>query len=157
MMGTGKTTVGVVVADLIGRPFVDIDSLVMERTGKTIPELFDEGEPVFRSWERRIIAEMVEARPSVISTGGGAVMLQANVDVMGRTGRLVLLTAPTETIIRRVSSDPSRPLGGDRAAIEALAAIRRETYEAVADCVVDTTSRDVHEIAEEVAACATIK
>lgn len=156
MMGTGKTTVGVLVAELTGRPFVDVDVVVMERSGRTIPELFDDGEETFREWEAEAIREIAGNGPSIIATGGGAVMSQTNVDTMRASGHIVLLTAPIETIVARIEMDSTRPLATSAEAVESLARLRRSTYEAVADCVVDTAHLDIHSVAEEVFQCVPI-
>lgn len=156
MMGTGKTTIGAIVAEQSGRPFIDVDSAIMERSGETIPELFAQGEDVFRRWESTVIAEIAPQPSAIVATGGGSVLATANVEHMQSTGRIVLLTASTDTIESRIGDDPSRPLAGDADAIAALAELRRETYRAVSDTVVDTDGRDLDDIAEEVLRCVPI-
>ena len=74
MMGTGKTTVGALVAQQLGKPFVDLDTEVMVATGKTIHDLFAEGEEMFRSAESAVLIAAANRTPAVISTGGGAVL-----------------------------------------------------------------------------------
>jgi shikimate kinase len=71
-MGVGKTSVGRELAGLLDRPFVDTDSIVQERSGRSIPELFAEGEPVFRRWERAAVREALAMPACVIALGGGA-------------------------------------------------------------------------------------
>lgn len=153
MMGTGKTTVGVLVAERLGRPFIDIDSSIMEHTGRTIPELFADSEEVFRRAESDQIETASLSSPAVIATGGGAILLATNVEIMRSTGTTVLLTAPVDVIVGRIGTDTNRPLARSEEALEALAELRMATYLASSDHAVDTASRLPGDIAEEVIAC----
>lgn len=156
MMGTGKTTVGAIVAERLERPFIDIDTQIMTTTGKTIPELFDAGEQAFRAVESQAVALASAAQPSVISTGGGAILATANLDLMKATGVTVLLTAPVETIMDRIAGGNDRPLAPDHQAVASIAELRRETYLAAADHAVDTVGLGPVEVAEEVMRCVVI-
>ncbi len=153
MMGTGKTTVGVLVAELAGMAFHDIDAEVMQATGKTIPELFGEGEAVFRSHESAAIERASLLSPMVIATGGGAVLASKNVETMRATGTIVLLTATVATIVDRIADNDDRPLAKDPEALDAIARLRLATYTGASDHVVDTEARDPHDVAQEVYAC----
>ena len=153
MMGTGKTTVGVLVAELAGMAFHDIDADIMQATGQTVPELFAEGESVFRSHESAAIERASLESPMVIATGGGAVLASTNVETMRATGTIVLLTATVETIVERIADSDDRPLATDPAALDAIARLRLATYTGASDHVVDTEGRDPHDIAREVYAC----
>ncbi len=153
MMGTGKTTVGVLVAERLQRPFVDLDTEVMVATGRTIPELFSEGERVFRDAESAALVAASHGSDSVISTGGGAVLATKNLEVMRKTGVTVLLTASTDTIMDRIEHGPDRPLASNRDAIAAIADLRTSIYLEASDHAVDTEGKDVHAVAEEVLAC----
>jgi shikimate kinase len=154
MMGVGKTTVGAIVAERLHRPLLDTDGIVMESTGRTIPELFEESERVFRAHERSAVVVAAGHGDAVIATGGGAVLDPPNAEVMRSTGTIVLLSASTDEIVRRVARhDEHRPLATDPERIGHLNAQRRARYEAVADHTVDTTDRTPAEVAEEVLAC----
>lgn len=155
MMGTGKTTIGALVAERLERPLLDTDTMVMVSTRRTIPELFAESEARFRTHEREAIERASRAAPSVISTGGGAVMDPINVEVMRRTGSVILLTADPGTIADRLAGERAgRPLAGSAGQLEALGERRAAAYAAAADHTVDTTGREPGDIAEEVLACA---
>ena len=153
MMGSGKTTVGHKVADRLGVPFIDSDDEVMVATGRSIEELFSESETVFRGVEREIISRIASLDNHVVATGGGAVLDQENVNVMRSSGTTILLDAGPQTLSARLSGTDDRPLltGGDD--IARIAAARAGVYAASADVVVDTTDRDIEEVAEEVARC----
>lgn len=153
MMGTGKTTVGAMVADRLGRPFVDIDTEIMATSGRTIPELFEEGEPVFRSLETAAIHSASLREPAVISTGGGAVLAKVNLEAMRATGVSILLTASPATITDRIGSASNRPLATSPDTVAAIAELRRETYLAAADHAVATDGLGPVEVAEEVLRC----
>jgi shikimate kinase len=152
MMGVGKTTVGALVAERLGLPLVDSDGMVMERTGRTIPDLFDDGEEVFRSAERAAIAEIASAADCVVSTGGGAVLDDANVAAMRSAGRVVLLRADLPELIDRIAGGKGRPLATAPSDIGVIAEARATRYREVADHTVDTSGRSPEEVADEVVA-----
>jgi shikimate kinase len=155
MMGSGKTTIGGIVAEHLSMPLVDTDAVVMERSGRTVSELFAVSEETFRSEERSAIEELASGPPSVISTGGGAVLDDANVRAMRATGVVVLLEAAVEVLEARLVGDGTvRPLiesGGDLASI---AMSRSERYRDASDHAVNTEDRSIQEIAEDVVRCA---
>ena len=153
MMGTGKTTVGAVIAERLSLPLVDTDAEVMTTTGKTIPELFAESEESFRSVESSVINALADGAASVISTGGGAVLDQANVEVMRGTGRVVLLETSPDDLEDRLDLDGSRPLLGTRDDIRRIAEERLDLYRSASHHRVTTDDRSPTEIADEVLAC----
>jgi shikimate kinase len=155
MMGTGKTTVGAIVAELLSLPLIDADAEVMERSGRTIPELFADSEATFRRWEADVILTISEGPRSVVSTGGGAILDPRNVLLMRNTGTTVLLTSDSDELDRRLqeSNDAERPLHDDLSSLKRLQAERRLAYAAAADHTIDTTDLDQHTVAEKVMAC----
>ncbi|HUC36014.1 MAG TPA: shikimate kinase [Acidimicrobiales bacterium] len=156
MMGAGKSTVGPLVASRLGWSFVDTDQVVEHDTGKTVRELFAEGgEKLFRAEEARALAGVLALRaPTVVSVGGGAVMLPGNRTIIGSSGTVVWLRAAPRTLASRVGDGASRPLISTEAeTLEALARIeseRRPLYEEVSDAVVDTDVIDAGEVAGRV-------
>lgn len=156
-MGTGKSTVGRLVAAALGRELVDMDAVLESRAGCTIAELFRrQGEAHFRRLERALVVELAARSGLVIAAGGGAVLNPANLDDLQRSGLVVCLTADPETILRRVEREAHRPLlaGGDpRARIDALLAARRAAYAAVPHQL-DTTGLTPEAVAERVLALA---
>jgi shikimate kinase len=153
MMGTGKTTVGALVAEQLTRSFMDLDTEIMLHTGRTIPELFEAGEERFREMESMVLARLAEGDPSVISTGGGSILRPSNVEIMRRTGTLVLLTASTAEITARIRDADDRPLATDTSALSDLAISRTASYEDAADVTVDTDGKSPDVVAEEVVMC----
>ena len=150
MMGTGKTTVGAIVAEQKELPLYDTDAIVMEMTGRTIPELFAESEEAFRSAERDAVAACAGRDDGVVATGGGAVLDDRNVSLMRRTGRIVALHADPATIGQRITHDGSRPLIADDQDIVEISERRTPLYRDVAEVVIDTSDKDVAAVAEEV-------
>ena len=154
-MGTGKSATGRRAAARLGREFVDMDAVIGERAGCSIPEIFDrEGEAHFRKLERALASELAGRQDLVIAAGGGVVLNPANLRDFERTGVVICLTAAPEAILRRVSGRSHRPLlEGDEKArrIQELLEKRRPLYEAIARRV-DTTDRRLDEVVELVLA-----
>ncbi len=111
-MGTGKSTLGRLLAKRIGYQFVDTDAAIEKRAGKTISELFrDRGEAVFRRLEAELAKELSRRQGLVIATGGGLVMNPGNVAALQQTGTIICLTASPDEILARVSKQGDiRPL-----------------------------------------------
>jgi len=134
-MGTGKTTVGRLLAARLGMEFVDADDVIVAREGRAISDIFaSSGEPYFRAVERKVVSGLAARRGLVVAAGGGVVLNQANLDDLGRDGFVVCLTAEPATVLSRVQQDTSRPLlaGDDKLSrITALLEKRRPLYDAV--------------------------
>ena len=147
-MGSGKTRLGKRVARRLGTAFVDTDRLIVDEHGP-IADLFDtHGEPHFRALERIAVARAL-AEDAVVSLGGGAV-LDAETRSLLADSPVVLLTVTPEAVAARLE-DGRRPLV--RGGIEDWTRIyeaRRETYESLADVVIDTSNRPMDHIADEV-------
>lgn len=133
-MGTGKTTVGRLVAARLGYELVDTDAVIVERFGPIADIFAERGEEEFRRIEREVAADLATRDRLVISTGGRLLLDPVNADVLGGTGRVFCLTASVDTILARVAPDGvavGRPLlaGGDaRERVVALLAERAEGY-----------------------------
>ncbi|MBN1122131.1 MAG: shikimate kinase [Anaerolineae bacterium] len=132
-MGTGKSSVGRLVAKKLSLDFVDADSVIVERAGKTIAEIFaDDGEPAFRALEAEVCRELAHQPDLVIALGGGALL---NTETRARfesTSLLVCLQASLDEIIRRVGNDPSRPLFSvDREKTQRLLDSRADMYNSI--------------------------
>ncbi|MBT8346295.1 MAG: 3-dehydroquinate synthase [Desulfofustis sp.] len=112
-MGTGKTTVGKMLAKKLGREFIDTDDLIEKRQGLTIPEIFDQlGEVAFREMEAEIAKELGQSKGLVISTGGRLMLDPANVEALSVNGRVFCLVATPQEILSRIEGDTDhhRPL-----------------------------------------------
>jgi shikimate kinase len=153
LMGAGKTTVGERCAELLDRPFLDTDELVVAAAGVPFDVLWAaEGEQGFRVRERIAVADAVASpQPLVISCGGGTVLDPDNRRGLRTRGVVVWLDAPAAALASRLAGDAARPLlaGGDRTAtLERLAELRAPAYEAAAHLSVDTEGRTVDQVAE---------
>ena len=143
MMGVGKSTVGRFLATRLGRGFADTDVEIARWRGLPIPDIFRlEGEPTFRGYESQVVRDLATYHDLVISLGGGTVLSDANVADLSLTSVLVLLDAPTEVLVERLTVEAEaggRPLlEGDVAErVATVHAQRAERYRAVADHVVD--------------------
>jgi shikimate kinase len=104
---TGKTTIGRLLAEKLGWPLVDTDTLIQQKAGRNIKEIVAAGGwPEFRHLERNVVAEVAAADRQVISAGGGAILDEANRSALRRGGKVVLLTASAEKIWQRMKADP---------------------------------------------------
>ena len=156
-MGTGKTAVGKTLAQRLGREFVELDALIEQKAGKTIPEIFQrEGEVAFRELEIEVTKEVSRKKNVVIACGGGIVLNQINIDRLKKENLIVYLTASLEIILKRTSSDKNeRPLltANDKALqVKRLLQFREPFYERAADITIDTTELDINSVAEQIMA-----
>ncbi|MDA3902203.1 MAG: shikimate kinase [Desulfuromusa sp.] len=115
-MGTGKTTVGRLLAERIGYKFFDTDALIEAQIGQTISKFFQtQGEAAFRKLESELVEKLAQQKELVIATGGGLVLNPGNVAVLGATGKIICLTAQPEEILARVAKQQDvRPLLQER-------------------------------------------
>ena len=133
-MGTGKTTVGQLLAEQTGMPLVDMDAAIEQRAGKPITEIFaQDGEPHFRALERDIARELAVQEGQIVSTGGGIVLNLDNITDYEKNGLVVCLLASPETVLDRVKHDATRPLlaGDKQEKIIQLLEARKPLYEAI--------------------------
>ncbi len=153
-MGTGKTTIGQILANKLGRPFVDIDQKIEVESGMTISEMFRlYGEPYFRERERHMIAAVSRYENIIIATGGGAILASENIRNLKRNGTVICLEALPEIIINRLGKDGTRPLLNlpDRDQVVAkLLQERSCRYHQAADFSIDTSLFSPQEAAEEI-------
>ena len=150
-MGSGKTTVGHLLARRTGRDFVDLDAEISHAAGRTIPEIFaEEGEPRFRDMEQEALAAaLVRSDAAVISCGGGAVLRRENREALGET-RTVFLSEDLDVLYARTRG-PARPLKGvSREDFARRYAERLPLYREVADLVIRAEGRGPVSMAEEV-------
>ncbi|NLO05525.1 MAG: 3-dehydroquinate synthase [candidate division WS1 bacterium] len=141
-MGTGKTTVGRLLAQRLGIGFVDTDEVITEGEGRSIPDIFAQhGEEHFRELEARAVASVSAGGPRVISTGGGVLLREENLRALHDAGPIICLNADAETILERTRGDVSRPLlqtEDPAASIRALLSARQACY-APADYQLDAS------------------
>jgi shikimate kinase len=152
-MGTGKTTVGRLLAQKLGFVFVDTDDLIVAEAGKDIPQIFtQETEAGFRRRERGVIRQLRGARGLVIATGGGAILSAENLTDLRALGPIICLWASEQAIYRRLRGNRNRPLlAGDRPLqkIKALLRARTPNYRQ-ADKIFDTTSQSPRKVTSQI-------
>jgi shikimate kinase len=152
-MGTGKSSVGRLAAQTLHFTFLDTDRVIEARAGKSIADIFQqEGEPKFREWERRIVEELAARNQTVIATGGGLPMNEANLVSLKTHALVVCLWASAETVWERTQGHSHRPLLNEPDPMEKIRSLlaAREPYYRQADVLVNTERRSLREVAQQV-------
>lgn len=153
LMGSGKSTVGALVARRTGRTLVDVDAVITARMSKTVRELWEEGgEAAYRYLESDVVLEVLrDDRPTVLAAPGG-VVLDPVVRAALADSLVVWLRTSPSTLAGRVRPGDHRPLLEDNPAeaFAAMAAMRSELYRQVANAIVDTDGRPPAAVADEV-------
>jgi shikimate kinase len=151
--GAGKSTVGPLLAGLLGVAFLDTDGVIEEAAGKPVGDIFiDDGEPAFRDLERDAVARGIAAHPGVLGLGGGAVLDSGTRQLLAGH-RVVYLETGFAAAAKRVGLNNARPLllGNPRAQLRALLEQRLPVYAGLAWLTVGTDSRSAAEVAAEIA------
>ena len=157
MMGAGKTTIGIKIAELTGRRWYDTDGMIVDRYGK-ISDIFEYyGEAHFRKLETEIVKELTVLDNLIISTGGGLVLKNENNMLLQGNAKIVFLRAGFDTLVERLKVDGTRPLlqastETIRDRLKRLLDERSPVYEQVADYIVDVDGKSPQVIAEEIVA-----
>ncbi|MEW6157961.1 MAG: shikimate kinase [Verrucomicrobiota bacterium] len=152
-MGTGKSSVGQMVAGLLHFRFVDTDQMIEERAGKSIARIFaEEGEPRFREYEREVVAHLSTFRQCVIATGGGLAATEGNLDLLKKHALTICLWASPESIWRRVAHQNHRPLLQGPDPLEKIRELmaQRDPHYRKADVLINTEMRSPKEVAQQV-------
>lgn len=146
--GVGKSTIGKQLAGRMGMNFVDTDELIMQRSGKTIREIFQQGgEALFRDLESAVVDDLAETDNAVIAAGGGVVLRKSNIEKLQANGRIVWLQAPAQVLWERIRADtltaanrPDLTSAGGLEEILRLLQIRAPLYAAAADIALDVAN-----------------
>lgn len=155
--GTGKSSVGKLLAERSGRTLVSTDDEIVRRAGRSIPEIVKQhGWDHFRDIESEVCRDLAGRDQLIIDTGGGAILRQENAACLKSNGLLFWLTAEVPTISRRIGGDTQRPsLTGAKSFVEEIEEVLRERtpkYQSAADHVIATDHKTVSEIADAIQA-----
>jgi len=151
-MGTGKSTVGKRLADELGLKFIDSDEVIKESAGCEIGEIFaTKGEVYFRDLETEVIADLGQKSDLVISTGGGAVLREKNIELLKEQGIVILLKAEPEVILERVKGT-DRPLLAVSDPLQEIKSLlaKRKSYYDIAEHKIDTSTLEVDEVVNRI-------
>lgn len=153
-MGSGKSTVGNILARKLNREFQDSDHYIEEKTGVDIARIFDiEGEQGFRERETNALKELLEADNRVIATGGGSVISEVNQSLLRSRGYIIFLDTSVKQQMQRLRRDKKRPLlqtDNPLERLEALLRERRPIYLELADLAVKTDKRQARMLASDI-------
>ena len=140
-MGSGKSTIGRLLSEKMGMRFIDTDTYIEQKEGMTISEIFaQKGEEYFRELELKVCKELSGLRATVISTGGGTLLKDANVKELKKSGMVFLLNVSSNTVLQRLKNDTSRPLlqrDDKEKAVKMMLSQRIPLYNRAADYVID--------------------
>ncbi|MDR3048277.1 MAG: shikimate kinase [Elusimicrobiota bacterium] len=153
-MGTGKTTIGKILSQIMSMRFCDVDSLIEKEQAMPIREIFSKfGEQAFRRIESETIEKIAQVDNTIISCGGGAVLNLKNIENLRRNGKIVNLYAEPDTIYSRVKGDLNRPvLKGSDPSIEEIKVLleNRSKFYANCDISIDTSKISPQEAADKI-------
>ena len=133
MTGCGKTTIGQKLSQEIDYDFYDMDNYIEEITNKTIPELFKESEDIFRKWETKACIELSKKEKSIISTGGGVIKKDENIQALKENSNIFFIDRPLNHISKDIDITTRPLLANDPEALQQLFIERYPIYTAVAD------------------------
>jgi len=152
-MGVGKSTVAAQLAERLGKRLVATDTLIVKKSGKSIPEIFrEDGEIAFREMEIEVVKELAGQPGLIIDCGGGVVLNRINIDRLREQAVIIWLTTTVEVILKRI-----KPAGDDRpllhgkrtiSDIKTLLDFRLPFYQRAADIVIDTSELDLNQVIE---------
>ena len=155
LMGSGKTTIGIRLAEEVNLDFFDSDREIINKTGVSIDRIFDiEGEKGFRDRESQMLAELCQKSGVVIATGGGIVLMNENRVLLKNSGIVVYLSSSIEQLLKRTSKSKNRPIleksTDKEKTIRDLMIAREAYYKEVASIVVDTTAKGIYDVVETI-------
>jgi shikimate kinase len=154
-MGAGKTAVAKILAQKLGKEFIELDAIIEKKAGRSIPEIFrQDGEIRFRELEIEAVRQIANKKNAVIACGGGIVLNKKNIDRLKEESVIIYLTASPAVILKRTSDHKNvRPLLDvtDRAKqVKNLLKFRQPLYRRAADITVDTSRLDIVAVADKI-------
>lgn len=150
MMGSGKTTIGGILAKKLNRTFYDCDDLIVKEAGRPIPQIFEEdGEAAFRAMESEVIKRFAVSQNAVVATGGGAILNPLNMEYLKRGGKVFFINRPLELILSDVETDGRPLLKGGASRLYELYEQRIALYKGYADFEL-VNDKSIDDLVEEV-------
>lgn len=153
-MGAGKSAVGKVLAERLDKKLVEVDAYIVKKAGKTVQQIFQDGEIIFREMEIEAVKEIATGKNQIIACGGGVVLNKINIDRLKLDSLIIWLTANPSVILKRTRADgDTRPLINRNtrvADIRELLKYRRPYYQRAGDIEVDTSKLSIQDAAEQV-------
>ena len=153
-MGSGKTSIGKLLAKRTGRLYIDIDNEIIKESGMTITEIFNKfGENHFRNLEHKILSKAKSTENHVISTGGGIILKLENIKIMKNSGTIIFLDIDVGTQLSRVRNKKNRPLLDRNNMVENLVNIKKERdyiYKNISDYIINISGKNKSEIVGEI-------
>jgi shikimate kinase len=155
MRGSGKTTVGAILAGRLHRELIPMDALIVYELGMTIPEVVERhGWPRFREAEAQVARKVARLKGTINATGGGVILDPGNVQALRETGIVFWLEVSVDQTLRRIGEDPNRPSltgrGSRREDMLATHAEREPRYRAAAHHVIPTDGRSQEQVADAI-------
>ena len=154
-MGSGKTTIGRRLSERLSLDFFDSDHEIVNTTGVSIDHIFDvEGEKGFRARESDVLKKLCNMANIVLATGGGAVILEENRELMKKAGSIIYLSSSVDQILRRTAKSKTRPLleksNNRRNTITDIVEARDPLYREVSSHIIDTNGKKFNEVIDEI-------
>jgi len=154
-MGSGKTTIGRRLSESLNLDFFDSDLEIIDTTGVSIDHIFDvEGEKGFRTRECDVLKKLCSMPNIVLATGGGAVMLEENRELIMKSGSVIYLLSSVDQILRRTAKSKTRPLleksNNRRKTITSILEARDSLYKEVASLSINTNGKKLNEVIDEI-------
>jgi len=155
-MGSGKTTIGKLIANKLNVPFRDTDEVIVAQTGKSVSEIFlEEGEDAFRLLEKAVLRQELLSDDTVLALGGGApISIDAQSALRAIASPVIYFDISLASVAPRIGFNRDRPLllSNPRGQWETLMQERRPIYEAIADKVIDVNGKSEDDIVKEIGA-----
>lgn len=152
-MGAGKSTIGRILSARLGCDFVDLDTLIEEKTGKSINAIFaEDGEDCFRKQETTALVSLTTSSVGVYATGGGIVVAEKNRELMRSAGYVIYLRATWATLLERLTGSTQRPLlNTENGLLKAQVLLSsRSPYYEEAELIVDTDHKSADVVVDEI-------
>ncbi|MFO7929526.1 MAG: shikimate kinase [Candidatus Humimicrobiaceae bacterium] len=153
-MGSGKSTVGKLLAERLDFLFIDTDRIIEIKEKKPISEIFKEkGEKYFRDVESEVIRKIYRNKNCIFACGGGAILTEENFKVIKKSSKIIYLKVSPSEILKRVGNSKDRPLLQSKdkmKRVKALLGKRKGLYEKCADIIVDTDKKETEEVVNEI-------